>query len=439
MLPLVKPIRTRTARFSRKGFTLTELMIAAFLTIIVVSIGGWGIATILTSSKTNESQNERRGELNRSLDFITSEVRQSTLINKDMSKPNPTEFSPSSAQVDVSSAQTVLRLTMQGLPVPVIYYLASPAVSNLTWRRPKVVYRWGPDFNDDGTYLNPTAPSSWTHKPVVDALDDARDAPVTVSCRPASWTASPASNVTGFYACIDSNNKIAQIFMNGRITKALGAPEIYHASAQAFSRTTVNSVLPDGLSSSLPFSVSNGEVSLNAPATMNVQVIGSAIQCGDTGSPMKTQFVVNKAVDGTTTASSSVIVDGTPGAAMPADLSYSNEPAGTRFNFTGSVPVANNPNNTCDAQNTAGAGFNSVINNQQVIILFNGSAVPSVKGLDGQKSVMQYLSQYMAGGKIALPDPQHQYIVLFELGVTDRATSAFDLQDIVLLGSVTPS
>jgi type II secretory pathway pseudopilin PulG len=424
-----RPINTQKQPVGllRGGFTLTELMIAAFLTLIVVSIGGWGIAAILTASKTNESQNERRGELNRSLEFMATEVRQSTHINSVAS--DPSDFSPPSSEVTSGTVQTVLRLSIQGLPTPVLYYVATPAASNLTWRGPKVIYRWGPDFDADGGYINASNPSAWMHKPLIDAIDDQT---ATVTC-PTSWTLSPASGAAGFYACIDDKNRIAQIFNNGRITKVLGERQSYLASAQVFTRSAVSGASLGGL----PFSRNNNQIILSTPATMTVQILGSAIACS--GDPvMKTQLVINKEFNGATTSTQPIVID--PAISMPTIPAYSNESAGTTFNFTGKIPTANNPNNTCNAQDVSGEGFNSVANPQQVVILVDGEMAPTLQGLAGQKSVEQYIKNYVdSSGKITLPDPQHQYIVLFELGTTDSGTSAYDLQDIVLLGSVTPS
>jgi hypothetical protein len=125
---------------------------------------------------------------------------------------------------------------------------------------------------------------------------------------------------------------------------------------------------------------------------------------------------------------------------MPT-VSIPNQPAGTTFNFTGYIPTSSNPYNTCNAESVAGSGFNSITNPTQVVVLKNGDPVPTVSGFAGSTSVKGTVAAYLdsTGTKIQLPNPTYQYIILYELGVTDPTSSAFDQQDLVLLVTVTPS
>lgn len=414
------------------GFTLTELMIAAFISISVVAFGGWGVATIISSSKTNESQNERRGELNRALDFIAAEVRESVNINSDIGSPVPTEFASSlnatSEEVNKDSIQEILRLQVPGLSSPVIYYIASPSAANLTWRGPKVVYRWGPAFDSAGHYDVKAATSTWTHAPLIDALEN-NDS--TETC-PTGWKSAPESGATGFYACIDPSNKIAQLHSIGRVNKVLDATAPYPASSQAFARTAV---LPPPPSSS--GSGGGGSITLPTASTTTMKILGSAIQCGPGVPPMNTQLVVDKVQNGQTASSTTLTVD--PNPPYPTIPSYDNEPAGTSFNFTGSVPAqSQNPNNTCNAEKKVGS-VNSLDNPAQVRILRNGDTVPTVAGFAGSLSAKKYVSEYLDSTQTKIQLPTNQYIILFELGVKDDTTSdAFDLQDLVVLATVNP-
>ncbi len=488
-------------------------MIAAFISISIVAFGGWGVATIISFSKINESQNERRGELNRALDFMAAEARGSTTINSDIDSPRPTEFNSSlnasGEEVDESSIQKVLSLQVPGLSKSVIYYIASPSAANKAWRGPKVVYRWGPPFKPDGNYSAGDDISTWTHAPLIDALEDTAS---TETC-PTGWTPSPKGSATGFYACIDSSNKIAQLHSIGRVNKVLEATAPaapYAASSQAFARTAISSALslsggssllaaggsgvpsgsgggvpsssgggvpsgsgsgvpssggsggnvpsgngngvpsnggsgggvpsgggsaaPTGGGNGAPSSSGGGSITLTAPATVNLEILGSAIQCGPDATSMKTQLVINKVKDGQT-VSSTITVDPK---ALPSIPSYERQPAGTTFNFSGRVPPeAQNPNNTCNAD-TVGAGtVNSLDNSAQVKILRNGETVPDVKGFAGSASVKKILTKELSGTKITI-EP-NQYIILFELGVKDDTGSdAFDLQDLVVLATVNP-
>jgi hypothetical protein len=424
-------ISKSSIRCQDSGFTLTELMIAAFISISIVAFGGWGVAAVISSSKANESQNERRGELNRALDFMAAEIRQSVEINKDTSIP--AQFKPDPNEVDTSpgSLKEILWIKSQELSTPVIYYIATPAVGNKTWRGPKVVYRWGPPFKSDGTYEVAANPSTWTHAPLIDALENTAS---TETC-PTDWKPAPEGGATGFYACIDPSNKIAQLHSIGRVSKVLESTAPYAASSQAFARTAVSSTPP--LSSGLPLASSgsgDGSIALTTAATVNMEILGSAIQCGPDATSMKTQLTINKVKDGQT-VSSTIVVDPK---ALPSIPSYERQPAGTTFNFSGSVPPqAQNPNNTCKADTDSAGTVNSLDHSVQVKILRNGETVPDVKGFAGSASVKKILTKELNGTKITIE--ANQYIILFELGVKDDTGSdAFDLQDLVVLATVNP-
>ncbi len=422
----MRPFPKKLPNSQQSGITLTELMIAAFITIGSLGIGGWAVATMITSSKTSGSQNERRVELNRSLDFMASEIRQSAQINSDA---KPGEFSPSSSEVDTTTVKDVLRLRVEGLTKPVIYYVATTATSNTAWRGPQVIYRWGPSFTSTGAYgADKSTPSTWTHQPLVDAIDSS--ATTSVTC-PTSWTASPASGATGFYACIDPNNRVAQIFNKGRITKVLGQTAPYLASSQAFARST-------NTSTTLPFVINTDNTVTNLDVSnTSFQVLGSAIQCGPGATPMNTAFTVSYKPSGTGTKISLPTANVNPALALPT-IPLNNQPAGTIFDFTGSVPTLNNLNNTCSGSIPNGtSGFNSVASPVQVKILKHGDPVPDVKGFDGSTSVKGFMSSYVdSSDKVKLPSPGTQYIILFELGATDPTSSAFDQQDLVILVTV---
>jgi type II secretory pathway component PulJ len=432
------------------GFTLTELMIAAFISISVVAFGGWSVATVISSSKTNESQNERRGELNRALDFMSAEIRQAVDVNKSVDVDHniitPSDFTLDPTEVNPDSVQKILAIQSQGLSNPVIYYIASPAAANLTWRGPKVLYRWGPSFDADGRYDATAASSTWVHTPLIDALEDTD---VAIACPTTEgWSASPpsGSSATGFYACI-KDNKIAQLHLNGRVSKALGITTPYLATAQAFVRaigsvTSFSSVGSGGGGSGATtptgrFTVSDGVVKLTSNSTTTMKILGSAIQCGKNApAAMNTQLVINEVKDGQTTPST-LTVDPY---ALPAVPSFTGAPAGTTFNFTGSIPVeSQNSNNTCNAEQAVGA-VNSQDNSVQVRILQNGQTIPDVPGFAGSVSAKNILKNNvdpLDSTKIKLD--ANQYIVLFELGVKgDISSDAFDLQDLVVLATVNP-
>ncbi len=426
---------------ANKGFTLTELMIAAMLTSTVIAIGGWAMASVISQNKASSSRSDRRMELSRALDFMATEVRESTAVNRET---QPSAFVPAGTEVDTASVQTVLTLSV-GLAKPVIYYVATPAIGNKTWRGPKVAYRWGPTFDNSGLYGSDAAtPSAWTHQPLVDALENIPDNP---SC-PTSWNVSPASNASGFYACVSPTNRIAQLFQKGRVSKVLGATEPYLLETQALARSTNSSitinngriVLTNPPTSSPPTAVgvtpSPGSSSLN---NVTIQFLGSDLRCGGGGTPMNTKVQINITPPGGASSTDAITLDPTN---IPSPLVKTSQPAGTTYDFIGMVPPQNpdNPNNACNAESISGNGFSSMTNSRQVKILRDGDIVPAMAAFGNSQSVKSYLTNYIdSSGQINLPDPQHQSVILFELGTTDTTTSAFDLQDLVLLVTVIPT
>lgn len=62
------------------GFTLIELLVAMSITMIVVSLSGFGLVTIMSANNKGEADTQRRTNLNRALDFISDEVRTASIV-----------------------------------------------------------------------------------------------------------------------------------------------------------------------------------------------------------------------------------------------------------------------------------------------------------------------------------------------------------------------
>ncbi|WP_299412373.1 type II secretion system protein J [Acaryochloris sp. IP29b_bin.148] len=73
--PKVQPTRN-------KGFTLVELLTAAILTSLVMSLVGFGIITAVRANKRTAAVAARRYDLSRAFDFISNEVRRANRINQ---------------------------------------------------------------------------------------------------------------------------------------------------------------------------------------------------------------------------------------------------------------------------------------------------------------------------------------------------------------------
>lgn len=71
-----------------------------------------------------------------------------------------------------------------------------------------------------------------------------------------------------------------------------------------------------------------------------------------------------------------------------------------------------------------------------VRVLRNGDSVPSITAFGNQNAIASFLRTYVQNGKVAIGE--FDAIVLAELGTDSKNSSAFDLQDAVLLIRVTP-
>lgn len=220
----IKPVYKRQIDIqSIAGFTLTELLVGGAISFVLVTLSGYGLVSILTTSTTTNAQNERRVELNRAGDFIAREIRTAAKIVQDasVSSEQPSEFLPGISP-DISQIQPVLMLKMaQTNLVPIVYYLATPP--NGIWQGPKAIYRWGPAYDAQGTYLNPDAPTQWTHEPLIDLIESEGSLPTCEN----SWA---GTGTSGFFACVNATGEIAKVYQTGRINKVLEQTDAYRYS-----------------------------------------------------------------------------------------------------------------------------------------------------------------------------------------------------------------
>lgn len=224
---------------SSAGFTLIELLVAATITSIVVSLTGFGMVSISERNKQEKVETERRVEINRALDFIAEEVRMAKKVELNAETATVADFEIAD---DATNVQKILVLEVPASAGvrKVVYYIASlkddpdPSKDSV-WSGPKVIYRWGPGFDGDGKYTG-TNDDDNQNKVLVDFIDDSTP-PTNPDC-PASWLPNPSVNDRkGFYACVDPNGKLAELYLHGKLTNAYGDPRTPLAvSTKAFPR-----------------------------------------------------------------------------------------------------------------------------------------------------------------------------------------------------------
>jgi hypothetical protein len=506
---------------SDSGFTLTDMLVASVVSTVVIASGGVGVASMMDASTTANAKSERRVEMNRSLDFISTEIRSSQSIASNgnaMSNSSISGFNPPSDQLDVDTVQKVLVITMPGLTQPIVYYSARPLAGK--WSGPRVIYRWGPGFNQDGTY-EAVASGSWKHEALIDKIDDST---ASLSCPNTGWT---ANGTAGFYACIDSNNKLAKIVQSGQIKKLLGRSETYGMLIQSGVRGTDISVAsvtlengarvaaltlsgnptpppsgnptpppsgnptppPSGNPTPPPsgdptpppsgdptpppiapaltdptptaptppppvsFVNNGGTVNFSSASNMTIRYLGGDITCGPGGVKIPTSGTINLYTTTTTTTKvrgkTTTTTTKTPLSSSRAlgavgqDVTINNVASNTFLDITG---VAGN-GSVCGKY--AFSTNSATSQGSQVLTLVDGDTVPLFTPYGGQRSIDSFLGSTSTNpltglpiinsttGKVSLA--KNQVIYLFELGTTNTSSAAYDMQDLVVMATITPT
>ncbi|MCZ8126029.1 MAG: type II secretion system protein [Microcystis sp. LE19-114.1B] len=194
------------------GFTITEVLLASLMMVIVISVAGIGVTNLLRSNYRANAGTEIQNNLNRTLEFVSDEVRRARIIAD-------SETAITSTQVP-TGARAVLAFQIPDPNNPgqaplneqIVYYTKGPE-NSLTG--PRVLWRYGPDLDANGNYnIN-----SWQHSPVTDRLAAAASNP---NC-PTGFTRIPAlGNVDDFYACVRNGGRQVILNANAEVNLTTG-------------------------------------------------------------------------------------------------------------------------------------------------------------------------------------------------------------------------
>ena len=194
------------------GFTITEVLLASSMMVIVISVAGIGVINLLRSDYRANADSEIQNNLNRTLEFVSDEVRRARIIAD-------SETAITSTQVP-TGARAVLAFQIPDPNNPgqaplneqIVYYTKGPE-NSLTG--PRVLWRYGPDLDANGNYnIN-----SWQHSPVTDRLAAAASNP---NC-PTGFTRIPAlGNVDDFYACVRNGGRQVILNANAEVNLTTG-------------------------------------------------------------------------------------------------------------------------------------------------------------------------------------------------------------------------
>jgi len=256
-MPLHNSLKRLSKKQKNSGFTLIELLISSFMGVLVVGAVGFGLMKLLSGSRSNTIQTNKRTEFNRATEFISDEMRRADTI----------EVDPSAAYSAVGSlpagGQAVLAINIPGVRPPgvavdnpIIYFVSAPrAVDAGVWNGPSLIYRYGPPSDANGNFTN----GAWGVEPLVDGIS--LDA-ATTNCD-AGWIATP--NPTGFHACIlprtddpatagideSLQGETAQIFAIGQLDESNPNSTNYQVNTQVFARAEQENL--DGLNPDVAF------------------------------------------------------------------------------------------------------------------------------------------------------------------------------------------
>ncbi|MHA3961041.1 prepilin-type N-terminal cleavage/methylation domain-containing protein [Synechococcus sp. LTW-G] len=172
-------------RTKADGFTLTELLVAASIGVLLSVVAGEALVSHLQSNARLESLERLRNDWNRASHFIESEVALSERVLTSPGSVNLDQCSPSITADEFRFALEIRR----DLP-PVIYFVRDNEVnSSSIWNGSASLYRCGPSIAEDGDYANQitgTESSLGVSKLVLDGL--AEDCDLSVIPDPSNTT-----------------------------------------------------------------------------------------------------------------------------------------------------------------------------------------------------------------------------------------------------------
>ncbi len=429
---LLKPFKKRQGS---SGYTLTELLIGGIISAIVIGAAGTGLMYLLQGNKTSTIETSRRTEVNRALEFISDETRKAQTIETNPSTAfnnakNDTSlsFDPIEGDPDPKkNAQPILALNIPGVSQPVLYYISPP--ESTAWKGPRVIYRFGPNFDNSGNYTDPTTPASWTAKPLIDRISDADSNP---NCK--GLTASPSANAQGFYACIDNidstgKSKTANLFAIAQLENY----KDYRASTEVYARAQANTLAgsPGGGSGGGSNPLTSNPLNPNGqPRTYRIKKIASSMGCNPDGDPCNMTITFKKKSDNT---------EITPTIKSNGDMELSNITEEFYVVVAPSTTGLSNPYTPAEQNNQNPVAST---NTNQVFLLGDGDDPPSIPAWNPESKPPIYDSiatilgneNLIQNGKVTLKPKE--YLLAFEIGQTDPTHPGFDLQDQVLLITV---
>jgi type II secretory pathway pseudopilin PulG len=230
-------LKKRHRRRSLMGFTLTELLIATGISVLVVTMAFSALLMISNLSKQSQIKIERRTELSRAFDFMTQEIRAARRINQTATKIAD-GVSTTLQDVITSSGLNLANLGSYGtlalyLEIPITATTSCPVdydqvvydirPNPSSWLGPRIITRYGRVPKIDGT-INPCS------SPI--ASDVLVDSMTATSPTPACAAPGVLSGSGGFYTCVTQG--LVDLYLRSALSNLTS--ETRNLASKAFSR-----------------------------------------------------------------------------------------------------------------------------------------------------------------------------------------------------------
>ncbi|MCZ8117366.1 MAG: hypothetical protein O9295_04675 [Microcystis sp. LE18-22.4A] len=215
------------------GFTITEVLLAGLMMLIAVLVAGIGLINLLRSNYRANADSEIQNNLNRTLEFVSDEVRRARIIANSETAITSTKVPTAAKAVLAFQIPDPNNPSLAPISEQIVYYTIAPAPqSSLTGLR--VLWRYGPNLDDKGNYITPADDATWQHSPVTDML--AATAKNSNCPTDFNGIVAPSSTVDGFFACVHKDGNQVILNANAQVKMTTNEEVEYSVSTRVFSR-----------------------------------------------------------------------------------------------------------------------------------------------------------------------------------------------------------
>ncbi|OPF16979.1 hypothetical protein B1L04_12795 [Microcystis aeruginosa KW] len=262
----------------QEGFTITEVLLAGLMMLIAVLMAGNGLINLLRSNYRANADSEIQNNLNRTLEFVSDDVRRARIIAENENEIETTKV-PDWNKIPGARAVLAFQIPDPNNPgnapltQQIVYYTADPQNSSTG---PRVLWRHGPKLDDNGNYDI----TNWQQAIVTDMLAAAANNPIC----PPTFTRIPAKG-DDFYTCVPAGGNQVILNANAQVKMTTNEEVKYSVTTRVFPRATCKISCLAGLGPS-PFKLTyaGGATKptlpiLEVPATVKAEVIDPEGTC----------------------------------------------------------------------------------------------------------------------------------------------------------------